>query len=208
MAETEDPARHRPKVFGIGLSKTGTTSLARALEVLGFATADFINPCSEELLRERDIPLFDALTDTPIACQFEALYARYPDARFIYTKRPLESWETSFDNYFRHSLNLASFADMDRIINGSPQIKHGDPFRDIFNRLYVPYATPREAYLAHEKRVLSFFAERPQAQFLELDIFAGEGFPELARFLGVAAPDAPFPRENVKAAAPPEDTDA
>src|SRR5207237_3908 len=47
------------KVFGIGLSRTGTTSLTRALELLGYRAKHY--PTAESHFEE-----YDALTDTPV----------------------------------------------------------------------------------------------------------------------------------------------
>jgi hypothetical protein len=45
--------------------------------------------------------------------------------------------------------------------------------------------------------VRGFFANHPNANFLEINLFDGGGFAELAAFLGVAIPSEPFPQENV-----------
>ena len=62
---------HTTKVFGIGLSKTGTTSLARALDIMGYRTRDYLGvtryiagDLSSVNLEEIDAN--DAFTDTPI----------------------------------------------------------------------------------------------------------------------------------------------
>lgn len=195
----DDPKYHQGKIFGIGLSKTGTTSLTRALDIMGFSAAHYFNNYSGELLAQRDIALYDALTDTPISYQFEQLYERYPDAKFIYTTRPLEKWVPSLLKHIQRVLNISSYSGFDEVVNGDNDTRHGELFRDVHNKLYVQYKTPEEAYHAHDANVRNFFAERPEANFLEINFFEGDGFPELARFLGCPEPDQPFPWENVAA---------
>lgn len=199
LKNPQDPKYHKNKIFGIGLSKTGTTSLTRALDIMGFSAAHYFNNYSGELLAQRDIALYDALTDTPVSYQFEELYERYPDAKFIYTTRPLDKWVPSLLKHIQRVLNISSYTGFDEVVNGANETRHGELFRDVHNKLYVPYKTPEDAYNAHDARVRKFFAERPEANFQEINFFKGDGFPELARFLGCPEPDQPFPWENVAA---------
>ena len=69
------------KVFGIGLSKTGTTSLAHALEILGYRTKDYPGvtnyvPGALSTLDPVVVDTDDALTDTPIPSLYKAWDAR------------------------------------------------------------------------------------------------------------------------------------
>lgn len=199
LKNPNDPAFHKTKIFGIGLSKTGTTSLTEALRVLGFSAAHYFNNFSGEMIADRDIALYDALTDTPISYQFQELYARYPDAKFIYTTRPLEQWKPSLLKHIRRALNIDTFKGFDSIVNGENETRHGELFRDVHNKLYVPFETPEDAYNAHDQSVRDFFAARPEANFLEINFFKGDGYPELAAFLGVPEPEHAFPQKNVAA---------
>ena len=76
---------NQSKIFGIGLSKTGTTSLARALEILGYKTRDYIGVSSYtrgELssIDLAEIEANDAFTDTPIPSFYKEL-----DRREVFT---------------------------------------------------------------------------------------------------------------------------
>ena len=71
----------RAKTFGIGLSRTGTTSLTLALEALGLSVAHF--PTTMKQIEEHD-----AATDTPVAASFQSLDSRFPGSKFIYTDSP------------------------------------------------------------------------------------------------------------------------
>ena len=69
LVDRDNPKWKERKIFGIGLSKTGTTSLSKALTLLNFSTAHWTNPYSHDLLVKKDIPLFESLTDISISYQ-------------------------------------------------------------------------------------------------------------------------------------------
>ena len=98
-----------PKIFGIGLSKTGTSSLARALEILGYRTRDY--PGIERYLRGdvtsvdlEVVDAHDALTDTPIPSFYRELDARYPGSKFVLTVRERQGWLLSCKKQFTERL--------------------------------------------------------------------------------------------------------
>lgn len=106
----------RQKVFGIGLSKTGTTSLYVALHALGYRAGTyghlnnlgldnwFYNDFRHDYLKE-----FDALTDLPIGCFFKELDERYPGSMFILTIRDKKQWLNSCRSFFTNRQNSDSF---------------------------------------------------------------------------------------------------
>lgn len=73
------------KIFGLGLSKTGTRSLAQALTILGYSTVHY--PWSMQEIDEHEASL-----DIPIACRYKELDQLYPNSKFILTTRPFEEW--------------------------------------------------------------------------------------------------------------------
>jgi hypothetical protein len=104
------------KIFGIGLSRTGTHSLGSALTTLGFRSVHF--PCDsatrEEIyrhfaagaasLRLSLLDLVDAVVDTPVTCVYKALDQRYPGSRFILTTRDMAPWLNSCERYWSQTL--------------------------------------------------------------------------------------------------------
>ena len=66
------------KVFGIGLTRTGTTSLTEGLKVLGYSAIH----CP---MSYKEIDSFEASTDTAVAARFEFLDLLYPESKFILT---------------------------------------------------------------------------------------------------------------------------
>lgn len=104
--------KNRAKVFVLGFHKTGTTSLARALQILGYRVCGFISPkpgiqysthSRSELFETTYKPFlsaYDAFEDTLWFMFYEKLANDYPDAKFILTVRPEESWYKSMVKHF------------------------------------------------------------------------------------------------------------
>jgi hypothetical protein len=62
------------KVFGIGLSRTGTKYLDQAFMILGIDAAHWTNPLTFQLVGDFDAYIFGACSDITITCNFEPLY--------------------------------------------------------------------------------------------------------------------------------------
>jgi len=175
------------KVFGIGLGKTGTTSLAVALRLLGYETVDNPMGLGDDLSLVDGV---DAATDTPVAEVFEALDRRFPGSRFVYTVRAdREAWLDSVRRQW-HMARLAG-------------LHQNEQRTSLLRRVYGLQAPRFDRHLVsagydrHHARVLSYFNGRDD--LLVLDICGGDGWDELCAFLGRPVPDAPFPRQNVGA---------
>jgi hypothetical protein len=165
----------RRRVFGIGLSRTGTTSLTDALRLLGFSAVHY--PLSLE-----EIERHDAATDLLVAATFESLDCKFPGSKFIYTVRAREDWlESCRRHWARQANRWAIDWELRRQLYDTTRF---DP--DLFVR----------AYERHERRVLRYFAGRPR-DLLVVDICGQHAsWHKLCAFLGVRAPDAPFPHTN------------
>lgn len=166
------------KVFGIGLGKTGTTSLCSALTQLGYRTlhANYL----------QDLSPFDAATDTPIAMAFRELDWRYPNSKFLLTLRDIEQWLISWQNQDAKVRQLNQ-GQLPRWVKSLRQEAFGqwtfDP--DVWTA----------SYNYHLSEVTSYFKEREQ-DLLVLHICAGEGWEKLCSFLNKEIPNTPFPHQN------------
>lgn len=179
----------RPRVFGLGLPKTGTSSLHAALSHLGFTSVhhgdadlrraiDRAAAAGAPLLGDVD-PELDAFCDVPgVVANFAALDAQHPGSKFVLTVRDDESWIDSRTRHVRRNRDLAARGAYD-----------GD-----FVHLDVDrWRAERDA---HHDAVLGHFAGRPD-DLLVLDVCAGQGWERLAPFLGwERLPERPFPHEN------------
>jgi hypothetical protein len=191
------------RIFGIGLSRTGTTSLADALGVLGYRNLHFPKDdlTREEVtaflaaggdrLRLSVLERLDAATDTPICATFEALDPAYPGSKFILTIRDKESWLESCRAYW------ASW--VDSYLTASPDDALAAYLIPIQLKLYGTTTFDREqfsrAYDDYHQRVRGHFRHRPE-DLLTLRICDGEGWKPLCDFLGVPRPRAEFPWTN------------
>jgi hypothetical protein len=164
-----------PKVFGIGLSKTGTVSLTAALKRLGYNATHYPPPAEVMAYAAR----FDALTDISVIPWIAPLALEYPSARFILTTRALEPWLASCARHF-----------------AAPATDYRRDMRCyVFGTDAYDEATFRQAYVRHEAWVRGYFAGQRE-RLLVMDICGGEGYERLCPFLGVPRLDEPFPHEN------------
>ena len=174
----------KPKVFCIGFHKTGTKSLARALEILGYRVTG-PNGARDPRIAEHALPMaldiasrFDAFNDNPWPVLFREMDAAFPGARFILTRRAPETWIASVVRHF------------------------GDERTPMREWIYGPgLGAPRgneRAYLdrfrGHNEDVIEHFSGREC--LLTMDITAGDGWERLCGFLGMPIPDRPFPHVN------------
>lgn len=161
------------KIFGTGLSRTGTTSLHEALKALGiFSThhAPFLFPAIKDNVKALDSILeYDAFIDTPFSYLFKELDIAYPGSKFIHTERDATSWINSFKWLLGNSSTP-----MSRWFYGT---ENGNTDK------YV------ERYVAHQAEVKEYFQDRPQ-DFLILNLGEGNGWQKLCDFL-----DKPIPAE-------------
>jgi len=175
------------KVFGIGLSRTGTSSLHDALKMLGYRSLHdprhllTLDAKGELALRVESIT-YDALTDSAVAGTYKTLDANYPGSKFVLTVRDLESWLESCRRFF----SRGKWQD-DDVTARLHQDLYGDSRFD--ERSF------RDGYERHMSDVRAYFADREE-DLLIIDIVGGEGWEKLGPFLGRATPDRPFPRRN------------
>lgn len=173
----------RPKVFGIGFHKTGTTSLAAALGLLGYRVTGpngvlhaniggEVSRLASELIWQ-----YDAFQDNPWPVLYGEIDRQVPGSKFILTVRPTGDWLASVVAHFG-----GTRTPMREWIYGA-----GDPLGH--EQAYV------ERYERHNRDVLAYFSARP-ADLLVLPITAGAGWPELCNFLHADVPALPFPHRN------------
>ncbi len=180
------------KIFGIGLSKTGTSSLNAALEILGFRARHLpfmAYHYGRLVLEPRQMLEYDAFTDTPVANCFKYLDSKYPDSKFIYTIRDKDSWLRSCEKHWGNAeTDLSIVYERFKLFHLRMSVYGGINFdKDRFSR----------AYDRHDERVRKYFGK--SNQLLILNICAGEGWQELCSFLNADIPEQAFPAKNVTA---------
>ena len=186
----------RPKIFGIGLSRTGTQSMTAALHSLGLSALHWANRLTGEIFSDDDLPLFDAFLDTPVCMSFERHYYAFPNSKFIYTIRPQQDWERSWSAYTSRWWLLSDHTEIAKVMQQPDQFQWGRRFVDIQMTLYYNHPTYVDAFRIYDSRVRRFFADKPPERYLEFDLFSGDGWDKLCSFLKLDLPGVPFPWEN------------
>lgn len=177
------------KVFCIGFQKTGTSSLAKALGILGYSVGgyyDFRHLAKKENLTEAELikaaietaKRYDAVQDTPYPPYFRELDKAFPGSKFILVTRDPEQWLKSAVTDFANYENQ-----IHQVIYGVPYpIGHEDAFVERFSR--------------HNREVVEYFADRPD-DLLVMDL-SKVGWEPVCQFLGKPVPDVPWPVANTK----------
>jgi hypothetical protein len=183
------------RVFGIGLSRTGTTSLHHAFELLGLRSA----PTSVALLDDPHAPLLDqhdAFTDNPIPFMYRQLDERFPGSRFVLTTRPLQPWLESMEWLFGPGIER-----LDRPTRRLARRVH----RQLYGLRRFDAEALTEVYRRHHDDVGTWFARRPH-DLLVMDLTdptLDDRWSPLCAFLGLPRPGRPFPASNRREDPPP-----
>jgi hypothetical protein len=183
----------RPHVWGIGLTRTGTTTLNAALSLLGYKAIHW--PTLHEILHHE----VEAATDESVAAVFRYLDVRYPGSRFVLTIRDVESWLRSTEEHRRRFDSQWSMIVKRATDEGGYWLDRKIEVQFTQAMLYggLPFEKLRfvSGYQRHHEDVRRYFASRREC-LLEIDICGGQGWSELCRFLSVKMPGVPFPHEN------------
>jgi len=174
---------HQGMVWGIGLNRTGTSSLAHALFALGYPNLHY--PNARRMLAE-DWSIFDGWrggSDLPVAGMYQTLDRAFPGSKFVLTVRDMDDWLRSIVRHFEGVPRS-----MDRDVSAT--------FRErVYGRARPTPDLFAAAYERHKGEVVRSFVDRP-GDLLVMDITAGDGWERLCPFLGLAIPERPFPNAN------------
>jgi hypothetical protein len=171
------------KIFCIGFHKTGTTSLASALETLGYRVTGPNGVYDPNIAKNVYamaydlVDKYDAFQDNPWPIIYKELDAKYPNSKFILTLRSPESWIKSQTGYFGRDETP-----MRKWIYGVGCPKGNE---DIYMKRFEN----------HNKEVIDYFKNRPE-DLLLLNLSKGDGWKELCSFLKADIPNIPFPHAN------------
>lgn len=183
------------KIFGLGLSRSGTTSLNGALEILGYSALHFPDVRFRYgriglLWGNRELRLsgrvdrrYDALSDITILPFYRELDVTYPGSKFVLTVREKEAWLGSCSNFRKFKPEFRS----------PPEIL--ELRRNLYGNEYFDRDAYSAAYDRHHHDVQTYFRDR-EDDLLVLDICSGEGWDLLCPFLGREVPAEPFPWQN------------
>jgi hypothetical protein len=177
-----------PKVFGIGLPRTGTTSLDNALKILGckaiHAPLSIIrNQNGQLVLNVKAAARYEAITDFPAAIMYKQLDIAFPRSKFILTVRNEERWV----------LSMRRVRKMYWLLRRVPKVE--EIFHEFFGAsLLDDEVAMAQRFLRHTREVRTHFSGRNN--LLVMHFAAGDGWQELCNFLGRPEPSVPFPHQN------------
>jgi len=194
------------EIIGSGFGRTGTASLKRALEKLGFG------PChhmEEVFAHPEQVPFWQAAlagqavdwdklfksyraqVDWPGAHVWRQLAAAYPAAKVIHSVRPEEAWWTSFSATIGRVLTI--YKDLPLPAHGLAMMKATETA--LVGQTFGCAPTNRDGVLvAYRRRTEEVRAAIPRERLLVFDV--SEGWKPLCAFLGVPVPSEPFPHVN------------
>lgn len=179
MAET--------KVFGIGLNRTGTTTLGRTLEILGFRNHVSFDFELTKSWAENDLePILEIARANnnfegwPWPLMFRELYEEFEDAKFILTMR--KTPETWYKSLCDHSLRTGP-----------------EEYRKLVYGHYMPHDFKEEYlefYEQHNRDIINFFKRNASEKLLVVCWEKGDGWKVLCEFLDKESPKREFPFLN------------
>ncbi|MFZ5789775.1 MAG: sulfotransferase family protein [Pseudomonadota bacterium] len=177
--------------LGVGLSKTGTSSLHRAMRILGFKSLHYDAVRLKNVIlgidNSPDFKIYDDLdvvSDLPSAFFYKEFARAYPNLKFILTVRDEDEWWVSIRNHYRRH---------------PVRSERDNPFRWHLRHYVYGSAIPNEflfkkRFRDHNQAVMATIqADR----LLVMNITAGDGWAALCDFVERPQPrGVPFPVAN------------
>lgn len=182
----------QPKVFGIGWAKTGTTSLGACFRKLGFNHQGQNLSLVQGIMRGdyakvlRIASTKESFEDWPWIILFRQLDMAFPGSRFVLTIRDPARWLTSY-----RGMIAAQGPPSDELARVREFLYETDTRTASDQQLLSRFER-------HQQEVVNYFKHRPD-DLLVVDWELGHGWVELCGFLGLPAPDVPFPHLNRRA---------
>jgi hypothetical protein len=178
------------KVFGIGLPKTGTTSLGYCFRRFGFKHRTFDMDLAVQVKRNQLEPVlqeaakFETFEDWPWFAIYRELDQRFPDSKFILTvRKDTATYVASLKGHHeRQGIRTEGFVKP----HWWDEVQGMEPAA-------WDYEKSAQRYERHNGEVLEYFADRVNKDLLVVCWEQGDGWAELSRFLDKRQPDEPFP---------------
>jgi len=221
------PAHIREKkVIIIARSRTGTLSLYKAMEILGYRTyhgAEVMRngvahmEIFEEALNAKYFGIgkpygraefdkwfadYDAIVEIP-AVFLEEMVAAYPNARFVHVERDVDKWYRSIMNTLGHSLKAVDEFPMKQLRLFDNYIDKFCSFHLMVRRLWWHGRELEDGeevlkrdYIELNRKVREILPKEKLASF---NLEDGFGWEQLCPAVGCPIPDVPYPQPNTPA---------
>lgn len=169
-----------PKIFGIGLGRTGTKSLAKAMAIMGCKAKHGIRYVD-------DIVEYDFVNDIAVSWRFDFLDYVYPGSKFILTIRDFDDWMKASKYY----------SEKRRVTREKPRgkLRRLENRYMLFKTVFFEYDKFKNGYEDFHNKVFEHFKDREE-DLLVMNIVNGDGWEKLCKFLRKEIPDIPFPHKN------------
>jgi len=178
----------KAKVFGIGLNRTGSTSLGTYFQKIGYKhsfeiyTIRKINQfLSDDKILKKEMNRFDMHEDWPSPLVYKKLSVMYPDAKFILTMRDNpDVWFASLMNTSLEEISAENFVKKLVYGHGKIKLEHKNECIDRYN--------------SHNSEVIDFFKNTNKLLVLK----TGDKSKELKilQFIGSAKIDIEYPHSQ------------
>jgi hypothetical protein len=180
----------RTKVVGIGLPKTGTTTLGYCFRRFGFKHTTFDMDLAAKVKRReiqavlKEAEKFETFEDWPWFEIYRELDQRFPGSKFVLTlRKDTETYVNSLKGHHeRQGIRKEGFVKprwWDEVFGVEPAD--------------WDYEYSARRYERHNREVLEYFDNRINKDLLVVCWERGDGWAELSRFLGTRCPAEPFP---------------
>lgn len=175
------------KVFIIGLPRTGTTSISVALLEHDLMVA-------HTAFTKHAFKLADVVSDAPCFSDYKELDEIFPNSKFVYLDRALDSWIPSIQMLLKKMENR-----LDPITGVfSPVLKRS--FNEVFalTTTQDPHTTEHleNCYLTHKNEVHDYFSTRDN--FISINLSQNDSLKQLLNFLGLKVKEnKQFPHLNI-----------
>lgn len=192
------------KLIGAAFPRTGTMSVKRALEMLGFGRCYHMH---EVFLNPDHIPVWDAINegmmpdwrrllagytatlDAPACLFWKELAHTFPDAKVLLLRRDPEEWyESMYSTVFQQT-----------IMNPAEEI---DPALSMVQRLFMDrymggrFIERDHVIATYQRYCDEVIAEVSADRLLVYEV--SQGWGPLCDFLGYDVPSEPFPEKNTR----------
>ncbi|MBT5170929.1 MAG: glycosyltransferase [Candidatus Nitrosopelagicus sp.] len=176
----------KPRVYGIGMSKTGTNSLTEALRILNIPCEHFpIDQRFLESLNKQNTNAFDfhqSITDITTIPFIEKLSNHYPESKFILTTREEKSWIRSIKHHWEKGHELSPIGKNFEKMH--PLTKR--LLKDVYGRTSFDEEHFLKKYRLHTKTVNDLFqAKIHSKRLINMNIVEGDGWVKLCKFLEI-----------------------
>ncbi|KAI9036207.1 sulfotransferase family protein [Aspergillus affinis] len=225
LIDKEPNARTKPmRILGVGLCRTGTSSMRIALNKLGYTpyhgSESFKNPPRDfnlwiEAMRcnfldadktsrygreefDRLMGSYDACLDVPACLFWDDFHRAYPDAKVILTTRDADSWLDSVNVTILKFIRMRFFQlwQYVDITRSGPLFQQLKLVWEVLCDGSYDREKCRQAYLEHNQRIRDTI---PASQLLEFRLGV-DGWEELCQFLDLPVPREPWPKAYPKEA--------